>query len=103
ERLAARNAPQGQRGAFWRECSGGDFVATMARQTGDAQMTRPEPSRPELEVEAEAAAGRRTAQRGRPIDFELELATGQQAQQNQQSRLEAEQAAGRATASRSVV
>src|SRR5262245_46937138 len=33
---------------------------------------KPEPSRPELDVEIEAAAGRRTAQRGRPIDFELD-------------------------------
>jgi len=73
----------------------------MARQTGDTQM--PEPSRPELDVEVEAAAGRRTAQRGRPADFEFEVAAGKQAQQNQQQRLELEQAAGRATASRSGV
>ena len=64
---------------------------------------KPEPSRPELEVEAEAAAGRQTAQRGRPADFEFEILAGQNALANQQRRLELEQAAGRATASRSVV
>jgi hypothetical protein len=78
----------------------------MARQTGDTQMpnlvpSEPKPTRPELEVEAEAAAGRRTAQRGRPVDFEFEVAAGREAQQNQQRRLELEQAAGRATAARS--
>ena len=71
----------------------------MARQTGDTQM--PEPGRPELDVEIEAARGRLTAQRGRPEDFEAELATGQNALADRQRRLELEQAARRATASRS--
>ena len=71
--------------------------------TSNLVPTKPEPSRPELEVEAEATAGRRTAQRGRPIDFEAELIAGQQAQENRQRRLALEQAAGQATAARSVV
>jgi len=53
------------------------------------------PDRPELDVDVEAAAGRRTAQRGRPVDFELELAAGQRAlKEGQQLRLKAEQEAG---------
>ena len=56
------------------------------------------PNRPELDVDVEAAAGRRTAQRGRPVDFDLEIAAGQHAQQNHQARLELEKSAGRQTA-----
>jgi len=59
----------------------------------------PEPS----QLELESAAGARTAARGRPEDFELEVTAGKQAQENQLSRLQAEQEAGAKAANQTFI